>query len=525
MIQPFHHNNLLSEFVANPSNEAWAKDLVCLSAKKNGFLESVDYEYVLNEMENHISAPTLTLPVNVNDKYPRIELLKLTHHSGVNALADEQSIIFCNEGMTMITGFNRSGKSGYFRILNQMAVGAVAYPLLQNVHAAAPNSISVSLDYVVDGANNSFIWNGSDPLPDELRHIRFFDSNYAERFLKPRSLDTYLFESIHLRIYQGIFNCLKFMKDLGTVISGQTEAALRSLCSSAYVDSVKLQLVQLFRAELEDLNMGDLKVELLANDLLSPVSEIKLRITNGTDKVHSILSEAELKCAALAMFFAESDLLEVPQPLIFDDPVNSLDAQIIQSFANRIINSGIQTVVFTHNSLLQEMLTDTHKVIIYKKTSVGRPAASAIGLGRQHIIVNDVVISAQSCGFVLDHSDKKTLFYLDEADAELAKTPPIKTKEANDNLREAVEWMIDEVVLNGVTPLRYRGNTPIPWKELKVVNSRGIDLVNKLYNCYNKLSSGGSHLGGVAYAAPLGPAELQIISAELRALYALYPPT
>ena len=52
MIQPFHHNNLLSEFVANPSNEAWAKDLVCLSAKKNGFLESVDYEYVLNEMEN-----------------------------------------------------------------------------------------------------------------------------------------------------------------------------------------------------------------------------------------------------------------------------------------------------------------------------------------------------------------------------------------------------------------------------------------------------------------------------------------
>ena len=89
MIQPFYHNNLLSEFVANPSNEAWAKDLVCLSAKKNGFLESVDYEYVLNEMENHISAPTLTLPVNVNDKYPRIELLKLTHHSGVNALADE----------------------------------------------------------------------------------------------------------------------------------------------------------------------------------------------------------------------------------------------------------------------------------------------------------------------------------------------------------------------------------------------------------------------------------------------------
>lgn len=525
MIQPFHHNNLLSEFVANPSNEAWAKDLVCLSAKKNGALENADYECILNELESHISAPTLSLPVNVNDKYPRLELLKLTHHSGVNALADEQTLYFCNEGITMITGFNRSGKSGYFRILNQIAAGTVAYPLLQNVHIAAPSPISVSLDYAVDGSTNSFNWNGSDPTPDELRHLRFFDSKYAERFLEPRSLDTYLFESIHLRIYQGIFNGLKFMKDLGAVISSQTETALRSLCSSAYVDSVKLQLVQLFRVELDNLNMGDLKVELLANDLLSPVSEIKLRITNGTDKVHSVLSEAELKCAALAMFFAESDLLEVQQPLIFDDPVNSLDAQIIQSFANRLINSGIQTVVFTHNSLLQEMLTDTHKVIIYKRTSAGRKPAPAPGTGRQHVIVNDVVISALTCGFVLDHSDKKTLFYLDEADAELAKTPPIKRKEANANLREAVEWMIDEVVLNGVTPLRYRGNTPIPWKELKVANSRGTDLVDKLYKCYNKLSSGGSHLGGVAYAAPLGPAELQIISAELRALYALYPPT
>lgn len=522
MIQPFHHNNLLSEFVANPSNEAWAKDLVCLSATKNGALENVDYEYILSGLENKATIQTLTLPVNVNDKYPRVELFKLTHQSGINALANNQTIVFCNEGITMITGFNRSGKSGYFRILNQLAAGAIPYPLLPNVHAATPDPISVSIEYAIDGVNSNFSWNGTDPVPDVLRHLRFFDSKYADRFLQPRSLDTYLFESIHLKIYQGIFNGLHFMKELGASIDAQTENALRGLCTSSFVDSVKNHLIQLFKEELARLGMGDLKVELLANDLLSPVSQIKLRITSGTDKVHSILSEAELKCAALAMFFAESDLLEVQQPLIFDDPVNSLDAHIIQSFANRLIESGIQTIVFTHNSLLQEMLTDTHKVNICKRTSVGRTPAPAPGTGRQHIIVNNVVTSAQTCGFVLDYSVMKSLFYLDQADAELAKTPPINTKVANDNLREAVEWMIDEVVLNGVTPLRYRGNTPIPWKKLKVVTNRGSEIVDKLSAYYSKLSSGGSHLGGVAYVAPLGPAELQTVSTELRTLYATY---
>lgn len=525
MIQPFHHNNLLSEFVANPANKVWAKDLVCLSAIKNGSLENADYECILRELESNASFQSFKLPVNVNDKYPRIELLKLTHQSGINALANNQTIVFCNEGITMITGFNRSGKSGYFRILNQLASGKIPYPLLPNVHVVASDPISVIIDYTIDNSHTVFNWNGTDPVPDVLRHLRFFDSRYADRFLKPRSLDTYLFESIHLKIYQGIFNGLQFLKDLGITIDAQTESALRGLCTSSYVDAVKVQLVQFFKEELVRLGMGDLKVELLANDLLGPVSEVKLRITGGTDNVHSILSEAELKCAALALFFTESDMLEIPQPLIFDDPVNSLDAHIIQSFANRLIDSGIQTIVFTHNSLLQEMLTDTHKVCKYKRISAGRPNAPAPGTGRQHIIVNEVVTSAQSCGFVLDYSDKKTLFYLDQADTELAKTPPINLKGANDNLREAVEWMIDEVVLNNVTPLRYRGNTPIPWKELKVVTNRGSEIIDKLSEYYSKLSSGGSHLGGVAYVAPLGPAELQAVSSGLRKLYSTYSVT
>ena len=38
-------------------------------------------------------------------------------------------------------------------------------------------------------------------------------------------------------------------------------------------------------------------------------------------------------------------------PIIFDDPVNSLDYKIASKFAQRILKLDNQTIVFTHNKL------------------------------------------------------------------------------------------------------------------------------------------------------------------------------
>jgi hypothetical protein len=65
----------------------------------------------------------------------------------------------------------------------------------------------------------------------------------------------------------------------------------------------------------------------------------------------AILSEGEQKVIALADFLAEASLRLTPSPLVFDDPVNSLDYRRVREVAERIarLAKGRQVIVFTHN--------------------------------------------------------------------------------------------------------------------------------------------------------------------------------
>ena len=110
-------------------------------------------------------------------------------------------------------------------------------------------------------------------------------------------------------------------------------------------------------------------------------SHIKLELNFGTDKGNSkvtqrikaysltdILSEGEQKAIALAEFLTELQLDNTKAPVIFDDPVNSLDHRIIDEVAKRFIelSKSRQLIVFTHsilllNSFIQQSELDTNK--------------------------------------------------------------------------------------------------------------------------------------------------------------------
>lgn len=68
-------------------------------------------------------------------------------------------------------------------------------------------------------------------------------------------------------------------------------------------------------------------------------------------KLSDILSEGEQKVIALADFIAESSLRRKSSPIIFDDPVNSLDYKRLKHVVNRIydLSKTRQLIVFTHN--------------------------------------------------------------------------------------------------------------------------------------------------------------------------------
>lgn len=118
----FHSKDILVDYYNNPDHPAWAKDLICRAINTNGTIEQADLYIILDEILNEVTTPSLVIPANFGVAYPKILLNSLKHISGINALANNQEIKFCEEGLTLIFGFNGSGKSSYFRILNMMAI-------------------------------------------------------------------------------------------------------------------------------------------------------------------------------------------------------------------------------------------------------------------------------------------------------------------------------------------------------------------------------------------------------------------
>lgn len=65
-----------------------------------------------------------------------VTLKSIRNVENINALAPEQTLSFCKEGMTIVYGENGSGKSGYVRILKAAcrARRERAFDILPNVY-------------------------------------------------------------------------------------------------------------------------------------------------------------------------------------------------------------------------------------------------------------------------------------------------------------------------------------------------------------------------------------------------------
>jgi hypothetical protein len=133
---------------------------------------------------------------------------------------------------------------------------------------------------------------------------------------------------------------------------------------------IKMNFETTFKSEIKDLRKSDIKIDLsFGTDKGN--SKVIPRI-----KAHSlleVLSEGEQKAIALAEFLTELQLDNIKAPVIFDDPVNSLDHNIIDDVARRLIklSNERQVVIFTHsillfNSILYFSKQPSYKDIIFK---------------------------------------------------------------------------------------------------------------------------------------------------------------
>ena len=122
-----------------------------------------------------------------------------------------------------------------------------------------------------------------------------------------------------------------------------------------------------FKEECKNLRAPEVQLDFPGRDGAS--RRVKTVITH---KPSEILSEGEQKVIALADFLAESSLRGASSPVIFDDPVNSLDYKRIKEVAARIakLSQQRQVVVFTHNiwfatELISQFEKQKHLVSYY----------------------------------------------------------------------------------------------------------------------------------------------------------------
>ncbi len=128
---------------AKPSDDALAVVVEALLAEKNLSDEAAS------------PVPALVFEESEEATAEALVLTKISEVDGVNALASGQTIEF-NPSLTVLFGENAAGKTGYARVLKQLAAVRTAEPILHNVHdPAASTDLTAQIDYRVGDADHA----------------------------------------------------------------------------------------------------------------------------------------------------------------------------------------------------------------------------------------------------------------------------------------------------------------------------------------------------------------------------------
>jgi len=141
------------------------------------------------------SAPELTLLATEHipsrqQSARKITLCSISEAANVNALDSSQVLSFAATGLTVVFGYNGSGKSGYGRILRRACrARSKGDPILPNVlgSATADPASAVITTAVDDAEQLPAQWIDGQQSPDGLGAISFFDSDCASVHVRDKN--------------------------------------------------------------------------------------------------------------------------------------------------------------------------------------------------------------------------------------------------------------------------------------------------------------------------------------------------
>ncbi len=282
----------------------------------------------------------------------------------------------------------------------------------------------------------------------------------------------------------------KTIEVLETKMNAINTRALSILSKEAHDNLLTENLKTKFLEELQSIGFRNLDVKLENAGVSKGKTQTKLTLHN-TDKISLILSEGEQKAVALSIFIAEIRMQSQSHPIIFDDPVNSLDHKIASNFAKRILELDNQVIVFTHNKLFLDSFETASGSHICKNLITN-------GCNKQgkHIYLYTVEAEGKnSKGVISNRQEDKAIIHFDKVKRYLNESPFSRHNEVASRLRKTVECLIDEKIFNGQVPTKFTSkNNRIHWDSLKQMNNEHT-LIDTLKEIHDRVSGGEMHNG------------------------------
>ena len=199
-------------------------------------------------------------------------------------------------------------------------------------------------------------------MDDSLLELRTLDSD-QEKSLKERE-DELIELNARLELSRSWMDIMKFVTSARRATKLRDQRAeittvLRSitlLSTKASEQVTNSKFERLFSIECEELRAPKLTLEFLGRQGIAQ----RKRTLPRDNKPSKVFSEGEQKVLAIADFIAETRMSDNSVPVIFDDPVSSLDHRRVEEVAKRIADlvSDHQVVVFTHDILFVTCLLD-----------------------------------------------------------------------------------------------------------------------------------------------------------------------
>lgn len=305
----------------------------------------------------------------------------------------------------------------------------------------------------------------------------------------------------------------KTIQVLETKMNAINTRALSSLSKEAHDNLLTENLKTKFVEELQSIGFKNLEVKLENAGVSKGKTQTKL-ILHNTDKISSILSEGEQKAVALSIFISEVRMQAQNNPIIFDDPVNSLDHKIASNFVKRILELDNQIIVFTHNKLFLDSFETASGSHVCKNF-----IANGCNKQGKHIYLYTVDAEGKnSKGVISNRQENKAQTHFDDAKKYLSESPFSNHNEVASKLRKTVECLIDEKVFNGQVPTKFTSkNNRIHWDSLKGLKNEH-ELIDTLREIHDRVSGGEMHNGTESEENQIGKEEFDEMITKLEQL-------